>query len=188
MRFFGFAIADSMFPGECVVSRRPLTVDEVRDKLADCQMCVNPSHKPTIDAATKKYGLVIAVPEKAPNIALKSGDSVIVVSMRGLSRLEGRHEYTADEIDKTEKAMKKLLIALYQRLANNAASRRVAAMKAGDWETAWHYWKVDCVATSRANVLYSNYNATHENFPPTDDTAKAEWIAGCQMFQREMAV
>ena len=53
--------------------------------------------------------------------------------------------------------MKKLLIALYQRLAlNNAAVLRVAAMKAGDWETAWHYWKVDCVATSRVNVLYSN--------------------------------
>lgn len=98
--FFGFAIADSMFPAECNVSRKTLTVDEVRGKLPTAQMCVNPSHKPTIDAAVQKFGLAITVPEKAPMVALKSGDSVIVMSVRGLPRLEGRHEYTADEIDK----------------------------------------------------------------------------------------
>lgn len=98
--FFGFAIADSMFPTTCTVSRKSLTVDEVRVKLTTAQMCVNPSHKPTIDAAVSKYGLAITVPEKAPLVNLKNGDSVIVMSVRGLPRLEGRHEYTADEIDK----------------------------------------------------------------------------------------
>lgn len=100
--FFGFAIADSMFPQTCTVTRKSLTVDEVRGKLPTAQMCLNPSHKPTIDAAMQKYGLAITVPDKAPNIALQSGDTVIVMSVRGLSRLEGRHEYTADEIDKTK--------------------------------------------------------------------------------------
>ena len=98
--FFGFAVADSMFPADCVVSRRKLTVEEVRGKLPRAEMCVNPSHKPTIDVAVAKYGLAISVPEKAPQVKLKGGDSVIVMSVRGLPRLEERHEYTHEEIER----------------------------------------------------------------------------------------
>jgi hypothetical protein len=98
--FFGFAIADSMFPVTCTISRKPLTIEEVKEKLAGAQMCLNPSHKPTIDAAVERFGLPITIPEKAPLVNLTSGDSVIVLSVRGLPRLEGRHEYTEEEIAK----------------------------------------------------------------------------------------
>jgi hypothetical protein len=41
------------------------------------------------------------VPERAPLVALKLGDEVIVMSVRGLTRLEeNRHEYTEEEIAK----------------------------------------------------------------------------------------
>ena len=97
-KFFGFAITDSMFPETCEVSRKPLTVDEVREKLVGCEMCLNPSHKPTIEACVQKYGFEISIPATAPKVALKSGDSVVVMSVRGLPRLGDRHEYTAEEI------------------------------------------------------------------------------------------
>jgi hypothetical protein len=97
--FFGFAIADSMFPATCQVARSAITVEEVKEKLSNCEMCLNPSHVPTIDAARNKFGLDIQVPEKAPQVKLASGDEVIVMSVRGLPRLEGRHEYTQEEID-----------------------------------------------------------------------------------------
>jgi hypothetical protein len=100
MRYFGFAIADSMFSSNCTVVRKPLTPEEVRTILADgnVNMALNPSHKPTCDAATSKFGLAITIPDKAPIVNLKSGDSIIVMAVRGLPRLEGRHEYTEAEI------------------------------------------------------------------------------------------
>jgi hypothetical protein len=100
MRYFGFAIADSMFPPVCVVRRKPLTPEEVRAVLAEGNvgMALNPSHKPTCEAAVKKFGLPIVVPDKAPIVCLNKGDSIIVMAVRGLPRLEGRHEYTEDEI------------------------------------------------------------------------------------------
>jgi hypothetical protein len=100
MRYFGFAIADSMFPDRCTVSRKPLTPEEVRTILAEekVAMALNPSHKPTCEAATQKFGLPIAIPDKAPVVRLNAGDSIIVMAVRGLPRLEGRHEYTEAEI------------------------------------------------------------------------------------------
>ena len=101
MTYFGFAIADSMFPVSCDVIREPLTVNQVRDMLlnSDVKMCLNPSHKPTIDVARERFGLDISIPEKPPMVNLVVGDTMIVMSVRGLPRLEGRHEYTTDEID-----------------------------------------------------------------------------------------
>lgn len=34
--FFGFAVADSMFSGDCLIRRRVLTLDEVREIIAIC--------------------------------------------------------------------------------------------------------------------------------------------------------
>jgi hypothetical protein len=97
--FFGFAIADSMFPGSCQVTRKPLSVEEVKELVeAGVESACNPSHRPTIDVMKKKFGLEVGVPEKAPIIALKPGDSIIVMSVRGLPRLENRHEYSEEEI------------------------------------------------------------------------------------------
>ena len=96
--YFGFAVADSMFPATCNVNRRPVTADAVKADLEGAIMAINPSHVPTIEAAKKRFGFTIEVPEKAPVVTLKSGDKVIVMSARGLPRLEGRHEYTEEEI------------------------------------------------------------------------------------------
>ncbi len=100
MRYFGFAVSDSMFPSTCTVSRKALTPEQVKDMLAGggVAMCLNPSHKATCDAAVSRFGLNITIPPSAANVNLKSGDSVIVMSARGLPRMEGRHEYTVEEI------------------------------------------------------------------------------------------
>jgi hypothetical protein len=97
--FFGFAIADSMFRGEAIVRRMPLTEDDVRHIVARGVMsCCNPSHVPTIAAMRERFGFDVTVPEKAPLVSLYTGDALVVMSVRGLPRLEGRHEYTAEEI------------------------------------------------------------------------------------------
>lgn len=98
--YFGFAVADSMFPDTCEVSRRPLNVEEVKGMMPDLVSCLNPSHAPTINAAKSRFGLDVVIPEKAPQVKLSRGDRVVVMSVRGLGRLENRHEYTAEEIEK----------------------------------------------------------------------------------------
>lgn len=101
--FFGFAIADSMFPEDCDPRRRKVSPEQVKVLLqrGGVEMCLNPSHKATIDAAVNRYDLDITIPESPPKISLKEGDSLIVMSVRGLPRLDAtRHEYTQEEIDK----------------------------------------------------------------------------------------
>lgn len=108
--YFGFGISDAMFSSDLTVKRRDLKQDaDFVQYLLDnprsswCEgtvICLNPSHKATIDAMVTKYGLKgIAIPDHAPQIKLNSGDSLIVMSPRGLPRLVDRHEYTAEEIN-----------------------------------------------------------------------------------------
>jgi len=97
--YFGFALADSMFAGDVTISRRGLSVEEVREIVGRGVVpCLNPTHAPTIGAMRELFGIEVEIPETAPRVFLDHGDSVVVMGVRGLSRLEGRHEYTADEI------------------------------------------------------------------------------------------
>ena len=99
--YFSFAVADSMFPATCTVRCQPLTVEQVQDIIvaADVVSACNTSHAPTIDAMRERFGLTVDVPIKPPLVALQPGDRIVVMSVRGLPRLEGRHEYTPEEIE-----------------------------------------------------------------------------------------
>ena len=97
--FFGFALADSMFNGNCSIVRRQLTVEEVSAKVAaGVASCCNPSHQATIDAMRARFDLNVDIPQTPPRVSLNSGDSVIVMGVRGLPRLTDRHEYTDAEV------------------------------------------------------------------------------------------
>jgi hypothetical protein len=97
--FFGFGIAPSMFPVDCVITRKGLTPEAAKALVEQGVVpCLNPSHKATIDAMKGKFDIEVPIPDKAPAVALNPGDSVIVMGVRGLPRLEGRHEYTDEEV------------------------------------------------------------------------------------------
>lgn len=96
--FFGFALADSMFTGDCNIRRRTLTADEVKAMAGALTPCLNPSHQATIDAMRQRFGIEVAIPETPPRVSLGVGDSVVVMGVRGLPRLTDRHEYTEEEI------------------------------------------------------------------------------------------
>ena len=99
-KFFGFALADSMFGETCVIQRRTLTADQVRAlaEAGELTPCLNPSHAATIDAMRQRFGIDVAIPETPPRVSLGVGDSVVVMGVRGLPRLTDRHEYTEEEI------------------------------------------------------------------------------------------
>lgn len=100
MRYFGSAIADSMFPETCTIQKAGITEEGIKIFFsAGFTSVVNPQHKATLDAAKIRYGLEIPIPPKAPIVKLEFDDQVLVMSVRGLPRLEeNRHEYTAEEI------------------------------------------------------------------------------------------
>ena len=100
--YFGFAVADSMFGDEeLTISRSSIDVEAVQYLVRKGVIpCLNPSHTPTIAAMRNKFGLDVEIPEKAPVVSLGLGDRLIVMSVRGLPRLDAsRHEYTESEID-----------------------------------------------------------------------------------------
>ena len=99
--FFGFALADSMFVGNCNIDRKVLSVDEAKGLIAQgVESCCNASHKATIDAMNSRFRIDVAIPATPPQVTLASGDALIIMGVRGLPRLTDRHEYTTEEIGK----------------------------------------------------------------------------------------
>ena len=99
MTYFGFALADSMFVGDCTITRRSMTVGEVQVAVERGVIpCLNPSHAATIAAMRSRFGINVPIPEAPPRVVLGSGDSVIVMGVHGLPRLTDRHEYTEAEV------------------------------------------------------------------------------------------
>lgn len=97
--YFGFALADSMFTGDVVIHRQPLTVEQAKQLIGQgVESCCNLSHQATIDAMGKRYGIMVTIPAAPPKVELADGDSLLVMGVRGLPRLTDRHEYTAEEI------------------------------------------------------------------------------------------
>lgn len=98
MKYFGFALADSMFAGNCTIERKALTAEEVKAMAGEFTPCLNPSHKATIDAMRARFGIDVEIPAQPPRVSVGVGDSVVVMGVRGLPRLTDRHEYTEEEI------------------------------------------------------------------------------------------
>lgn len=99
--FFGFALASSMFFGDCMISRKILSIETTRTIIgAGVVSCLNPSHIATISAMTARYGLDVVIPDRPPSVLLTAGDKVLVMGVRGLPRLTDRHEYTHEEVAK----------------------------------------------------------------------------------------
>lgn len=98
-KFFGFGVAPSMFPSVCSIKKQALTPQEAKALIEDgIEPCLNPSHAATIGVMTQKFGINVEIPVKAPVVKLEGGDNLLVMGVSGLPRLEGRHEYTDDEI------------------------------------------------------------------------------------------
>ena len=100
--YFGFALASSMFSGDVTISRKVISPEMAKNIIeAGIISCINGSHKATIDTLEPRFGISgIEVPEKPPVVSLQNGDSVLVLGVRGLPRLEDRHHYTDDEVAK----------------------------------------------------------------------------------------
>lgn len=98
--YFGFALASGMFNGDCSIQRQVLEMnDETKSMIESASNCCNASHSGTVEAAEKRFGLSLEIPEKPPIVSMSAGDSLIVMGVRGLPRLTDRHHYTPEEVE-----------------------------------------------------------------------------------------
>ncbi|HXQ37121.1 MAG TPA: hypothetical protein VN843_24135 [Anaerolineales bacterium] len=101
MKYFGLALADSMFTGDCVIERKLVNAEDAKAYLAGgYSSCCNPSHVATLTALKTRHDIVVNVPSVPPKVVMNSGDTIMVFGVRGLPRLTDRHEYTDEEIAK----------------------------------------------------------------------------------------
>lgn len=97
--FFGFGVSASMFPASCNINKASLTPEQAKEIIdGGVEVCLNPSHKASIDVMTTRFAIHVEIPAKAPVVSLKNGDRLLIMGVSGLPRLEGRHEYTSEEI------------------------------------------------------------------------------------------
>ena len=97
--YFGFGIAPSMFPANRIITKHELSVEQAKDIIGGGVLsCLNPSHKATIEVMQSRFGVNVEIPQKAPSVALVTGERLVVMGVRGLPRLENRHEYTPEEV------------------------------------------------------------------------------------------
>ncbi len=102
-RYVGLALANSMFNGECTIHRKVLQAEQAKRHLSgDVESCCNPSHTATIKAIRERFAIELPIPETPPQVSLSSGDSILVIGVRGLPRLTDRHQYTEAEIASAE--------------------------------------------------------------------------------------
>lgn len=98
--FFGFALANGMFVGNCEIRRRVLDVEEAK-RIIDqgVESCLNRFHTATVDAMHQRFDIKVDIPETPLNVLLKTGDSILVMGIQGLPRLTGdRRHYTDEEV------------------------------------------------------------------------------------------
>jgi len=105
MKYFAFAISDSMFhsDSEYAIYRKSISAKQVKSEIdsGDYIPILNPSHTETIKVMENKYQIHhIHIPEHAPKVILEYGDTLICMCVRDRPRMENRHEYTKEEIEK----------------------------------------------------------------------------------------
>jgi hypothetical protein len=111
--YFGLAFSANMLPLEaCDIHSEVVDITQSLGEIQEAEICLNPSHKATIDVLNPRFGIEVKIPQKAPIVALKPGDVLLVLQVSGLPRLGGdRKEYTPEEIEGADFNLRKFTIS-----------------------------------------------------------------------------
>ncbi len=97
--FISLAISDTMFPAEASLSKSVASPDMVREAVENGAVsALNPSHASTIDVIRRKFNLELPIPERAPKVALQSGDALIVIQAQ-LPRLNEGETHKPETVE-----------------------------------------------------------------------------------------
>lgn len=104
---FAFGVSDSMLLGSegQMILRDQVSPEQAKEIISFAKaqgnlvVGLNPSHAASIDVMQKRFGIEVQIPERAPKIELQHGNVLVLMGISGLPRLEGRHEYTQEEVN-----------------------------------------------------------------------------------------
>lgn len=100
--FVSLAISDTMFPDSCDLKKETIFPETVKLLLqGDVVSALNPSHASTIDVIRRKFDISLPIPERAPKVALQSGDSLIVLQAQ-LPRLAEGEVHSQETVENTK--------------------------------------------------------------------------------------
>lgn len=108
MQYFGLAFSGSMLIKELQKTSKAsvlfslIEIEDNKQAVEKALVCLNPSHQATVDVLRSRLGLNIKIPNSAPKVSLKKGDTLFVLQVQGLPRLQGRSEYTEAEIESAQ--------------------------------------------------------------------------------------
>lgn len=100
--YVSLALSDTMFP-EGGFRKAMLSTSEARFFLQRNKVvsAANPSHKATFNALSRRFDIDLPVPDKAPEIALQSGDRILVFQAK-LPRLAEGQVHSQETVDSAE--------------------------------------------------------------------------------------
>lgn len=102
--YVSLALSDTMFP-EGQFKKDILLLQEAQERLEinrhNIVSAANPSHKATFNALSRRFGIDLPVPDKAPEIALQSGDRILVFQAK-LPRLAEGQVHSQETVDSAE--------------------------------------------------------------------------------------
>lgn len=88
-----------MFNGRALIQREPLTEHDLRSILSGGVIsCLNKSHPATLRALKTRCKIDLPIPEFPPRISLEIGDSIVLITLRGLPRHTKSYQYTDGEV------------------------------------------------------------------------------------------
>lgn len=98
--FVSLAVSDTMFPDECSMSKLSIDAERAKKILEreGIVSALNPSHASTIDVIRRKFDISLPIPERAPKVALQSGDSLIVLQAQ-LPRLAEGEVHSQETVE-----------------------------------------------------------------------------------------
>jgi hypothetical protein len=108
-KYFGFSFAGAMMADQAIVKKEKSSSEEIRELAGELIPILNPSHQATVDAMKSRFGINVTIPDRAPRVTLAKGDTCFVMQVN-LPRLEGRHEYTEQEIANANFAFSKYTV------------------------------------------------------------------------------
>lgn len=100
--YVSLAISDTMFPaGE--LYKESMSAETAQNWLYSNQFvsAANPSHATTFDALSRKFGIDLPIPDRAPKVALERGDNLLVFQAN-LPRLAEGERHSDETVENAE--------------------------------------------------------------------------------------
>lgn len=96
--YVSFSISNRIFPTNCGISKSRLTVIEAQLLIEHATVVAAQNTFVAVEALLDRYGIDLKIPDVEEDLALQSGDAVVVITVMALPRRLDVARYTRNQI------------------------------------------------------------------------------------------